>query len=179
MHCPSCGQQQISSETKFCSRCGLPLGTVAEVLAHGGYLPQLAELNAKKTFFNKKNGVVLGIFWFIFVCCFMTAFFAILNAAEELVALTAVTGFFGSVMIIAFSLIFLKSSRPSLPSTLQQPMPADTPGLYGQPQQMVLPPQSASVYGAPEAGNWRDTNDLQPANPTEGATKLLDRDEKY
>ena len=47
MHCPSCGQQQVSLETKFCSRCGFPLGVVSEVLAHGGFLPQLAELYKK------------------------------------------------------------------------------------------------------------------------------------
>src|SRR5689334_21642871 len=43
MHCPSCGQKQVSNETKFCSRCGMPLGIVSDVLAHGFFLPQLAE----------------------------------------------------------------------------------------------------------------------------------------
>ena len=33
MYCPRCSQQQVSEETKFCSRCGLPLGLVSELLA--------------------------------------------------------------------------------------------------------------------------------------------------
>jgi uncharacterized protein with PQ loop repeat len=182
MHCPGCGQQQISSETKFCSRCGMPLGIVSEVLAHGGFLPQLAQLNKKKTVFNKKNGVVFGAFWFIFFSMFCTAFFGILGAPEELVGILAITGVFGTMMIIIFSLIFLPSSKISMANlahfqTTPQP---DRFGLPAQQQNQALPPQQsipASVYAPPQAGNWRDTNDLQPTSVTEGTTKLLDKDE--
>src|SRR5215212_1860076 len=36
MYCPNCGQQQISDEMRFCSRCGLALSGLAEWLAGGG-----------------------------------------------------------------------------------------------------------------------------------------------
>ena len=61
MHCPRCGQQQASGETKFCSRCGFQLAIVAELLHHGGTLPQLAAIQKKKTLFahiKTKNAVV-------------------------------------------------------------------------------------------------------------------------
>ena len=59
MHCPRCGQQQISDQTKFCSRCGFQLGLVGELLENGGFLPQLAELHKGKTpLFSRKNGVI-------------------------------------------------------------------------------------------------------------------------
>ncbi len=176
MHCPGCGQRQVSSETKFCSKCGLPLSLVSDVLAHGGYLPQLAELNNKKTVFNKKNGVVLSVFWFIFFTMFMTAFFAILGAPEELVAILAITGVFGGMMTMIASLIFLKSSRRIAPIDFQ--IQGNLPG--GSARHGSLPPQQsvpASVYATPLAGNWRDTNDLQPTSVTEGTTKLLDKDD--
>src|SRR5262245_45834927 len=35
MYCPNCGQQQISDEMRFCSRCGLALTGLAEWLASG------------------------------------------------------------------------------------------------------------------------------------------------
>ena len=38
MYCPNCGQQQVSEEMRFCSRCGLALTGLAEWLA-GGILP--------------------------------------------------------------------------------------------------------------------------------------------
>ena len=40
MYCPNCGQQQVSEEMRFCSRCGLALTGLAEWLA-GGSLPVL------------------------------------------------------------------------------------------------------------------------------------------
>jgi zinc-ribbon domain len=38
MYCPNCGQQQMSDEMRFCSRCGFGLSGLAEWLA-GGKLP--------------------------------------------------------------------------------------------------------------------------------------------
>ncbi|MCZ2391802.1 MAG: zinc ribbon domain-containing protein [Acidobacteria bacterium] len=186
MHCPSCGQQQTSNETKFCSKCGLPLALVAEVVAQGGFLPQLAQLNEKPPprFLNKKNGVFFSLSWFIFFALFTTSFFGILGGPDELIALAAITGIFGSMIFLLGSLIFLQSSKPVLtgqpPFTLppQQPMPAALVGRH-QPG-MALPPQqtpSAAEYRRPAVGAWRDTNDLQPGSVTEGTTRLLDQSE--
>jgi hypothetical protein len=33
MFCPQCGHQQVSHETRFCSRCGLSLGRATDLLA--------------------------------------------------------------------------------------------------------------------------------------------------
>lgn len=181
MHCPSCGQQQVSNETKFCSRCGLPLGLVAELLVHGGFLPQLAELNKKKTIFTKKNGVVLGVFWFIFLTMFSTAFFGIIGAPDSLIGVAAITGVFGAMMIIIASLIFLRSSK--IPAQfLPQFIPAPhSQGLYGDDRNALPPQQSipASAYTTPSPGTWRDTNDLEPTSVTEGTTKLLEKDDHF
>lgn len=158
----------------------MPLGLVSEVVAHGGYLPQLAELTRKKTVFNKKNGVVLSIFWLIFFTGFLTSFFGILGAPEELIALMAITGVFGSLMLLIGSLIFLRSSKEFIPNTFQMPGSAIPQGLHQPTGQTALPPQQAipvGVYAAPQTGSWRDTNDLQPTTVTEGTTKLLDKDE--
>src|SRR5689334_7647741 len=35
MYCPNCGQQQVSDEMRFCSRCGLALTGLAEWLGGG------------------------------------------------------------------------------------------------------------------------------------------------
>jgi hypothetical protein len=176
MHCPSCGQQQINNESKFCSRCGLPLGVIAEVVSHGGYLPQLvqlAEMQHKKPFFSKKNGVTLGIIWFIFLTMFCTAMLGILNAPEELIGLVAVTGVFGAMMIIVGSLVALPSSKS--PTLIANAVPIQPDQLNPATAQAALPPQPAGYYAAPGVGNWRDTNDLQPASVTESTTRLLDK----
>jgi len=182
MHCPNCGQQQVSNETKFCSRCGMPLGIVSEVIANGGFLPQLAQLeqmNYKKPFFSKKNGVLFGAFWFIFLTMFATAFFGILDAPEELIGIIAVTGVFGAMMIIIGSLVALPSSKPPVFFSGNMTRPPDQLQ-YGAGQGALPPAQSVPVgmYSAPATGSWRDTNDLQPASVTENTTRLLDEQEK-
>lgn len=183
MHCPSCGQQQISQETKFCSRCGFPMGLIAEILAHGGFLPQLAELHKKKTLYSKKNGVVASIMWFILFTMLLPAIIGIANGPGEAQGICAVIGFFGGLMMLIASLVFLPSSRPLfVPRAPMMPGMQPAAGLYGAPHaQGALPPQQsvpASAYTAPRPGKWRDTNDLQPTSVTDETTKLLGREEK-
>ncbi|MFM9905365.1 MAG: hypothetical protein ACKVQJ_12445 [Pyrinomonadaceae bacterium] len=158
----------------------MPLGIIAEVLAHGGFLPQLAQLNKKKGIFNKKNGVVFGVFWFIFLTMFSTAFLGILGAPDELLGIIAITGVFGAMMIILASLVFLPSSKQTFTAIPQYQTLPPPSAMYGA-NQPALPPQSipANMYGVPKAGSWRDTNDLEPTNTSEGATKLLDREDQF
>ena len=182
MHCPNCGQQQVSNETKFCSRCGMPLNIIAEVVANGGSLPQLAQLeqmNHKKPLFSKKNGVLFGTFWFIFLTMFLTSFFAIIGAPDSLIASIAVTGVFGAMMIIIGSLALLPSSKMPVMLTGSMSHPPG-PLQYGVDQTALPPAHSVPVntYAAPLAGSWRDTNDLQPTSVTENTTRLLDEQEK-
>lgn len=50
MYCPRCSQQQASEDVRFCSRCGLPLGAVRELVAGGGELEgRAAEVPAVET----------------------------------------------------------------------------------------------------------------------------------
>lgn len=180
MHCPRCGQQQVSEQTKFCSRCGFQLGLVAELLAHGGFLPQLADLTqGKKAFFTRKNGVIFSILWFIFWVMMVPAFFGLANE-DEAAGVSAVFGLFTTLMFVIASLAFLpRTQKFSLPPLEAHP----AAGLYGNPQMNALPPQQtqpASQYTAP-SGNWRtpDTGELaRPGSVTEGTTKLLQKDEQ-
>ncbi|HMF55579.1 MAG TPA: zinc ribbon domain-containing protein [Pyrinomonadaceae bacterium] len=47
MFCPKCSQQQVSDETRFCSRCGFQLGVVKALLVADG-LPLTQEAGAQK-----------------------------------------------------------------------------------------------------------------------------------
>ncbi|MEO8649143.1 MAG: zinc ribbon domain-containing protein [Acidobacteriota bacterium] len=181
MHCPRCGQQQISDQTKFCSRCGFQLGLVVQLLEHGGFLPQLNELYKNdQGLFTRKNGVIASIVWFIVFVMMMPAFFGIADV-EEAAAASAVFGVFSTIILLIISLAFLPSSkkRLSLPAELD---PANAPGLYGNPAMHELPPQQSQPVSnySPPVGGWRaDTSDLaRPGSVTEGTTRLLHKDEE-
>ena len=158
----------------------MPLGIVSEVIANGGSLPQLTQLeqmNYKKPFFSKKNGVLFGAFWFIFLTMFATSLLGILNAPDELIAIIAVTGVFGAMMIIIGSLAILPSSKLPvlLTGNLLRPPDQLQNGQGALPHAQSVP---ASAYIQPLAGSWRDTNDLQQTSVTENTTRLLDEQEK-
>jgi len=178
MHCPKCGQQQISQDTRFCSRCGFQLGIVAELIENGGFLPQLAEISkGKSTFFSRKNGLIFTAIWFIFWVMMLPAFFGIANE-EDAAGVSAVFGIFTTMMFLIISLAALKRS-PKVYELAPHQIPAS---LYGSQAAGALPPQQsqpASTYMPPE-GAWRvpDTGDLaRPASVTEHTTKLLKKDE--
>ena len=185
MYCPRCGQQQISNETKFCSRCGLQMGLVSEMIANNGFLPQLQALyNQKPGFFTRKNGVIFTVLWFIFWVMMIPTFFGIAGE-DEVAGVSAAFGIFSSIMLLILSLGVLKKSPktfqvPYLEMQQAAPVP---PGLYANPTHQALPPQQtqpAQAYTAPQ-GAWRtpDTGELAktPGSVTETTTKLLTRDE--
>lgn len=155
----------------------MPLSLVAEVVANGGVLPQLAELSEKRPFLTKKMGVIFSVFFIITFLMLFPALFGIAGV-DEGAAVSAVFGVFGGMMLIIGSLVFLPSSKPKYPFVQ---VPTSPQFLPGQHSQAALPPQQsvpASFYESPRpAASWRDTNDLTPGSVTEGTTRLLEKDE--
>jgi len=77
MFCPHCGQQQISDEVRFCSRCGFALGGVAELLAHGGTLPPETTETGKPRRSPRYEGVRQGVLM-LFIGAILVPILAIL-----------------------------------------------------------------------------------------------------
>ena len=172
MYCPNCGQQQISGEMRFCSRCGLAMTGLAEWLA-GGSLPVLrhpepAEVPtitprrkhmrraAKLMFFS-------GVLFFIFL--------AISIAVDE-----------GGPMFVPFftffvSLVWMGYARLFMNNTSHVN--------YQAPQTTVLGPMTArgslpaaNTTSIPNAGRPQvRTNELaQPPSVTEHTTRFFDNE---
>ncbi len=182
MFCPNCGQQQVSEEIKFCSRCGFPMGLVSEILSHGGFLPQLADLYKSKKIFTKSNGMKFGLIWFLFWSFLMTPLLGIAGG-DEIVAVTAVLGFVGGMIIVILSALFLQNLPKNFNGEyLNQKGDAMPAHLKGNQSRNALPPQqtqSAQSY-VPPANAWKsaDTGDLvRPNSVTEETTKLLKKEE--
>jgi MFS family permease len=65
MHCPKCGQQQVSDEMRFCSRCGFALGIVTELILTGGTLPEREPESFTARFSGRKRGKRLGLLFML------------------------------------------------------------------------------------------------------------------
>jgi uncharacterized protein with PQ loop repeat len=180
MHCPRCGQKQISPEIKFCSRCGFPLGLVSEILAHGGFLPQLADLYKTKSKFTRRNGLIFSLFWFLFFVLIMTPFWGIVDV-DELAGMSAILGIFGGLMIFLASFFFLKNPPKENPAMLNEPPSPNAFNIHNTNSSNALPPRQSvpvDAYVPPAAGSWKapETGDLQPRSVIENTTKLLNKD---
>jgi len=181
MYCPGCGQQQVSEETRFCSRCGLPLGLVAEILAHNGFLPQLEELNKKKgKLLTRRNGLIFSLYWFIFFVLIFTPFWGIVDI-DELAGMSAIIGIFGALLLALTSVLYFEKVPKKSNTQMLESAAAERQSLHGfSGKANALPPNQSiptSAYVPPQAGNWRDTKDLvQPNSITEETTKLLEKD---
>ncbi len=181
MHCPRCGQQQVSEEIKFCSRCGFSLGLVSEILSHGGFLPQLAELNKSKNMLTRSNGLKISLLWFLFVTFIIVPLAAITHAPGGFVAGFSIIGVCGAILLAVLSYLFMPKAQTSYQNQIQSENVAPQ-FLSGSQSQTALPPQTSqpvSSYAPPAANSWKapDTGDLVPPSVTEGTTKLLQKDE--
>lgn len=192
MHCPQCGQQQVSNELRFCSRCGFPLGGVMELVANGGVLPQPhspSVMDSTPKASPRRKGVQQGAA-LVFLAAVLTPLFAVLHEylrfPEIFIALSAVIGFIGGTLRVIYALIFEEGAQKVvyLNPNKQQPLfsPYQQPAAQPRPLADVsrvrpLPPQAASP-----APNWRrpDTAELvkNPPSVTENTTRLLDKQDK-
>jgi hypothetical protein len=181
MHCPQCGQQQVSEITRFCSRCGFQLDGVVQLLAAGGMFPSypLAEGTAERS--AKWKGVRQGMILFligVLLVPIMGVFSAftggfLSEGFQMLAALFALLCFVGGPIRMLFAALFEEGTPQRgmmRPSNYAPPVANSLPN----PARMnVLPPASANP-----AGGWRRPNTSELVgrpSVTENTTRLLDR----
>ena len=180
MFCPRCSQEQISEETRFCSRCGFPLGLVSEILAYGGFLPQLAALAEKKKFWTRRMGMKIGAAWFLIFIFVFVPLFGVAEE-EEAAAAAAVIGCLGAFLIMMFSWFFLEGEQkpakiedarqaanfmPNPLPAVEKLQPNALPPVQSQPAQSYIPPQG--MWRAPNTGDFAKSSSV-----TEETTKLF------
>jgi hypothetical protein len=180
MYCPNCGQQQISNQIRFCSKCGMPLDGISAVLTNGGNLPIVNNPNQIKSTSARKRGMKQGGILML-LGIFFVPFFGILNSfgimPELIVAISALFFFLGGFLRLIFGLIFEDGTPVFLSKTDEFNYQPAVNNLNSVNTQNALPPQQSvpvSDFVQPQqAGMWRETKDLVQADNSEKATKIL------
>jgi len=182
MHCPKCGQRQISEETRFCSKCGFLLTGIAEVVSNEGVLLRAADANFPSS--PRKKGIKQGIFFFLlmaFLIVPLTVAVSIgFRAGPTLAIIIAIMATAAAFLRIIYALMF-ESNIPG-GNTLEENLIGGSRKFFNnQDSPRKLPADQSipvSAYASP-AGTWRDTNDLQPVGSvTDNTTKLLEKDQE-
>ena len=173
MYCPKCGQQQISDEMRFCSRCGLPMSGLTEWLAGGvpATHPAVKKVSSRS---RRRKGMRLGAKVMFLGGVLFPIVLAISLAVEEggPMILPVVILFVG-LAIMLYSRLFVEDT-PAFQGELAQ-----TNRLATVSEASALPPASNIPIHSP--GDFARprviTNELaQPPSVTEHTTKLLDQE---
>ena len=178
MHCPKCGQQQVSEETRFCSRCGLLLSEIAALVSNEGVNTGKAETKLSARTRGLKQGLFLLLSSMLVVP--IAAVVTVASNSEPFVAaallfLTVV----GGLLRMVYALMFESGEPGSV--TVEQTLIAKTDKALKQRRRNAAlnpapAPAETQFYSAPVSSNWMDTNDLAGERPsvTDNTTKLLE-----
>lgn len=180
MHCPKCGQQQVSEETRFCSRCGFLLTGVAQVVANSGQVPVQKTGITGMPDSPRRRGVKQG--GFLFLLTFLVVpILGLITVATDIEPFLPALGVLlfgvGGILRMIYAVMFETGTGSQLPIHSQNALPGTADQRRGLPDAQSVP---ASAYVSPSAGSWRDTNDLQrqPGSVTDSTTKLLEKEDR-
>lgn len=180
MYCPQCGQQQISGEVRFCSRCGFPLAGVAQLLASGGALPVAGRNETQSKPSPRQRGIRQGVLLWM-IGAFLVPFFAVAiptgGPKGNIVAATAIIFFIGGLLRLLYALLFQEnfacseSPQNSL-APAYAPPPATILNAPNAREAAQLPPRPSAIgLGARRV----NTGELvpPPVSVTDHTTQLL------
>ena len=178
MYCPNCGQQQISDEMRFCSRCGLALSGLMEWLSSGGVPAKLSEAVPVAPVSPRSKGIRRAKKLMFFSGVLFVIFLVISLAIEEgapMIFPGAV--FFVALVMMLYARLFSDNTAPvqsPFVNTQASHSPVVQSPLGADPTRSALPP--AAINSMPAPGKQRvKTNELvQPPSVTEHTTRLLD-----
>jgi hypothetical protein len=172
MYCPKCGQQQISDEMRFCSRCGLALSGLAEWLAGSPPPPpkRVDEVQTEPLSPRRKSlrRAAKLMFW----SAALFPLFLVWSIAEDEPGplIVPFVLFFVSLVWMVYVRIFSDKTVPMINHSVQ------TSFMEAAPLRSALPP--AITPPIPNTGRQQvRTNELaQPPSVTEHTTRLLDNE---
>jgi hypothetical protein len=181
MHCPQCGQQQVSELTRFCSRCGYQLEGVAQLLAAGGMFPAYALVEGTTEKSPKWKGVRQGMFLFLVgvllvpimgvFCAFTNGFLS--HAFQMLAALFSLLCFVGGPLRMLYAALFEEGAPARGMLRPNNYAPPVSNALPSPGRVNVLPPANVNP-----AGGWRRPNTAELVgrpSVTDNTTRLLDK----
>lgn len=177
MYCPRCSHQQKSKELKFCSKCGLPLEFISEVVETGKEPAKIEKNIEKKEFFTRRRGILFSILWFVFWFILVFPIFAMVLDGEDAIEIFIVLGSF----ILTVGLVTLVLSIFKKPKEVDE-----TEWEFNEQKRFETTPdakalnskeESASDYISPNTKiSSYETNDLvEVGSVTEETTKSLNK----
>lgn len=173
MYCPNCGQQQVSDNTRFCSRCGTSISGLAEWITSGGNLA-VREENASKVLTSpRRRGIRRGAKVVLSSLALAPVFFFFsLVVGAPIPMLIPLTFFLIGLSVMLYSRIF----GEEIPYIGGQQTEAS--GLGTMFDSSALPPASNNMTNRVGGQQVKTSELIEPPSVTEHTTKLLENDQR-
>lgn len=175
MFCPNCSQQEISSEMRFCSRCGFQLDFVRELIAGGGAFVE-RESPRRDSLLKAFRGMRRGV-WVMVVAFFLLLLTGLITAIDDDFAILVLVPFLG--FLVGFFILlygaFVEGRR--VKTDLLQSNPGSQPHLQsGTAARNELFAMRPPVANLPVRKMQTAEMRQQPPSVTDNTTRLLDDD---
>lgn len=177
MYCPQCGQQQVASEVRFCSRCGFPMGGVAGLMATGGVPASPAMRMGGDALSPRQRGIrqgamiMLSTLFVVPVVIFLLV--VIIGMPKVLIPLIGSTLFMGGLLRILYAMLMEDDTPEARPLSAPLYYPPGTPEqLSGNVPNHALPP-AQTIPAAMRREHANTAEIRRPPSVTEGTTRLL------
>src|SRR2546427_9387879 len=172
MHCPQCGQEQISGEMRFCKRCGFPLDRVRELLATGNISPNLDKEGRQSRESPRRKGVRQGVILLFMFMVSMPLYGLIGKPVFALPPLFLMAGFLRILYAVIFQEGAPRKEKQDKSLPYVAPITTDRPGTEGGGS--ALPPSHSMPVSVFSARRLDTAEIVNPPSVTEHTTKLLD-----
>ena len=173
MYCPKCSQEQVSDETRFCSRCGFQLNVVKALLAEEG-APESAEIQKPNRSLRKRD-VTIGatlMFVFAFIVAALTVSMPANHSSRILfliVAWLTVSFLINIKPIIQF---FIRGENGATDEKL---LPSKFTAVFNSEKQSAALPDSQSIPADFMMPAPNTSEMVPPPSITEPTTNLLNK----
>ena len=173
MHCPQCGQQQVSDEMRFCKSCGFSLVAVRTLLATDSVSPTTGKEGQKSSQSTRRNGVRQGV---ILLFIFMVLMPLIKLGGSRQFEFLPMMFLMAGLMRILYAVIFQEGAprTKKQDGSLPDGVPPSTKQLDTARSGSALPPAQGVPVAAGNARQADTARMVSPPSVTEHTTKLLD-----
>jgi len=172
MHCPQCGQKQVSGEMRFCKSCGFSLHGVKQLLNGEGGSPAVENESNKPRQSPRRKGVRHGVILLFISMVFMPLIGLIGNHKGDFLPLMFLMA---GLMRILYAVIFQEGAPRKKKQDSSLPYVAsNTTDQLSTERGSALPPSHSMPVPVFSARRMDTAEMVSPPSVTEHTTKLLD-----
>ena len=173
MFCPKCSQEQVSDETRFCSRCGFQLNVIKVLLAEEN-APQSVEIQKPDRSLRRRDVTIGAALMFLFAV-FVAAMTVTFVPGSSLRIIFLVVAWLALTLLINIKPIIQFFLRGENGATDEKLLPSKLTAVFNSEKQNAALPSAQSIPADFMVPAPNTAEMVPPPSVTESTTNLLNK----